>query len=224
MAAAGFIVSIVDIRGVDVTANPTVGLNGTLFINTAWTDANGDAVSIGSVIGIGVPGAVASLGRFITASTSNALGQVSHLYDGGATRGIATLTLTLGVETIRFTVEVGGGVVDALSAAAAVDIDAAVGDQVVLAVIAMANRHPSEDTLIRYESAQTVVPSQARTDANGRASAVVTSDDARVVTVIVTAVSDPGRIPIGGVNSISHVLPSLQEEAAERLDEALAAT
>jgi len=211
--STGVLTSVTDNASTVVTADPAVGINGLLTIVTTWTDAASNPVPNGSALGIVAPGAVTSLGVLTAATTSNDAGSITHTFVAGAASGIATLTFTLGTGVVQFSVEVGGtggGVVDSLDASGELEdpltVDALVGQQVQLTVIAMDGGVLMPNAIISFESNNaSLSPSLPSTNAAGEASTFVTSNVTGMVVVTATAVTQGVGgvlIPVQGIDAV----------------------
>ena len=212
IAATASLVSVVDGAGVDVTADPKVGINELLVITINWTDANGNPIANGTLAGPrAVPAVtpIATLGVVTAVTGSDDAGNTTATYVSGAVSGISTFTAAIGAATVQFTVEVGGtggGVIDSLASANGVDVDAAVGAQVQLTVLASIEGVPTANAIIQFESnSGRATPALPSSNAAGEASTFVTSSVAGVVVVSATAVTQGVGgvlIPVQGIDTV----------------------
>ena len=211
VAAAGALVSVVDGAGEDITADPKVGINELLVITINWTDANGNPIANGTLAGPGGPPAtpIATLGLLTAPTGSNDAGNTTVTYVAGGASGIATFTAVIDAAVVQFNIEVGdtgGGVIDSLASANGVDVDAAVGAQVQLTVLASIEGVPAANAIIQFESnSARVTPELPSSNAAGEASTFVTSSVAGVVVVTATAVTQGVGgvlIPVQGIDTV----------------------
>ena len=201
---------LVDGDGNEVSGNPTVGINGVLTIRIAWTDANDNPVANGNGPGSGmIPAPAVTLGLITRNSPTDDAGVSTHTYLAPTASGSSNFLAQLDAAAVQFTVEIGGpggGVIDLLTAADSVDLDAAVGDQVQVLVLASSMGDPTENALIRFESNNAdPTPVLASTNAAGETSSFVTSNVAGMVIVTATAVTQGiggVLIPVQGVDTI----------------------
>ena len=201
---------LVDGDGNEVSGNPTVGINELLTIRIAWTDANDNPVANGNGPGSGmIPAPAVTLGLITRNSPTDDAGVSTHTYLAPPASGSSTFLAQLDDAAVQFTIEIGGpggGVIDLLTAADGVDLDAAVGDQVQVLVLASSMGDPTENALIRFESNNAdPTPVLASTNAAGETSSFVTSNVAGMVIVTATAVTQGiggVLIPVQGVDTI----------------------
>ena len=152
---------------------------------------------------------IATLGVITAVTGSNDAGNTTATYVAGGASGIATFTAVIDGAIVQFTVEVGGparGVIDSLASANGVDVDAAVGAQVQLTVLASIEGVPTASAIIQFESnSASPTPALPSSNAAGEASTFVTSSVAGVVVVTATAVTQGVGgvlIPVQGIDTV----------------------
>ena len=217
--------TITDAGGTDVTADPSVGIGELLTIVLTLRDGNGNSPPNATVIG----GVGPNLGATAPAGppTSNTAGTSTVIYAAPVATGIVTFNYAVGAVNLTFTVEVGGvggQIIDDLAASGDTAIDANVGDQVSLTVIATLLGVATPDAIILFEvNGGSVAPSQVSTNASGEGSTFASADGPGTVIVTATAVSEGVNdlIPVPGVNAVVFTI-NFGQESAQLSDGAVA--
>ena len=202
--------TITDAAGTDITAAPRVGIGEFITIVLTATDANGNPPPNATIVG----GAGPNLGlvRMPVAPATNTAGTSTVVYVAPAATGIVTFNYLIGAVNDTFTVEVGGvggQLIDGLAADGDTVIDANVGDQVSLTVIATLLGVNTPDAIIRWEATSgSPTPSEGSTGTDGGHTTVVTSTVTGTVTVTATAVSEGvnDKVPVPGVESVTFTI------------------
>ena len=208
-ATLGVLGAITDAGGVDVSAAPAVGQGGILNVSITWTDALSNPIPSGTAVALGTP--VNNLLTNTANAASDDTGAIVYSLVAGTVSGLGTQTFQSPGGTaasIQFVVEVGGSGgnnPDGLVASGDTTIEASIGDQVQLTVVASSGGTALGSAIILFESGTTTpAPSQSSTSATGEASAFVTSGTAGTVVVSATAVTEGATslIPVAGVSPV----------------------
>ena len=200
--------TITDAAGTDITAAPRVGIGEFITIVLTATDANGNPPPNATVVG----GAGPNLGLVQVPPATNTAGTSTVVYVAPAATGIVTFNYRIGAVNDTFTVEVGGvggQLIDGLVADGDTVIDANVGDQVSLTVIATLLGVNTPDAIIRWEATSgSPTPSEGSTGTDGGHTTVVTSTVTGTVTVTATAISEGvnDKVPVPGVESVTFTI------------------
>ena len=100
-AAVGTLISAIDAGGNDATANPVVARASQMIITLSWTDADGNPVPIGTTALTR-----ASVGGFSASTSSNDLGNTTHVFVAPVTAGAALVTFQVDAAVVQFAIAV----------------------------------------------------------------------------------------------------------------------